>query len=198
MRWLKMKVSIKEISEKLKTANKTKLAATVGLIGVVLIVIPYLFPSGQKAEETVAVVGNSNDRYVEETENKLEEALSDMLGGTKVKVMITLENGIRYVYASETKNDKDISEDKTTLKTQQSDSEQSNYIVIKNKEGNEEPLIVTEIAPAVKGCIVVCESGDSASVAGAVKQAAATSLGIDEEKICVIGRFNKEKTSKSN
>lgn len=184
-----MKISLKELTENIKKADKAKIAVVAGAVGIALIMLSYFMPSGNKnniqSDENIS----STDKYVTETEQRLENILSDMLGGTKVNVMLTIENGVRYVYASETKNDKDISEDKTSQKTQHSDSEQNNYIIIKDDNGNEQALVETEIAPTVKGCVVVCDCGDAASVSGAVKKAVSATLGISEDKICVIGRY---------
>ena len=122
-------------------------------------------------------------------EARLENVISDMLGGTSVNVMITLESGSRYIYANEIKTDIGVKDDQNSQKTEQSDSNQETYVIMKNSDGAEQPLLITEIMPTVRGVVVVCDSGQTERVSSAVRAAVMSALDIENEKICIIGRY---------
>ena len=188
-------MNIKNITEKIKEklpVSKSKFLIVLGIVGLLLIMISSFdfVDTGQKETDDDPVsskVFQTSDN-ISETESKLQRVISYMLGGTKVTVMVTLESGAEYVFADEIKTDADVTKDQSALKTQQSDSNHKTYIVIKDSEGNEHPLIVTEKMPIVRGVVVVCKNGETPSVASAVRLAVRSSLNVDDEKICIIGR----------
>ena len=64
---------------------------------------------------------------------------------------------------------------------------QNNYILYKDENGNEVPLVVTEIMPSVKGVVVGCENGENEFVCATVKSLVTTALDISDDKVCVVG-----------
>lgn len=172
--------------------SKTSILMVVGIIGLMLILVSS-FSSGEKLTKNESQVfenkTSDTETYTTNLEKRLEGIISDMLGGTKVSVMITLESGTEYVYANEVKVDAGVKKDQAALKTEQNDSNQKTYVVIKDSDGNEQALIITEKMPVVRGVVVVCQSGQTDAVSSAVKVAVKSALNIDEEKICVIGRY---------
>ena len=162
-------------------------------VGVLLAVLPQLSGSGgskkSSASETVKTVTAAE--YAEALENSLEKTVAEITGDKAPRVLITLQNGFEYVYASEEKSNTDSAEDKSssdTLKKEQSDKAEKSYIILKNEQGDEEPLVVTEIMPEVKGVVVVCDGGENESVNLAVKNTVVTALKISETKVFVTGR----------
>ena len=187
-----------DLKEKLKIykdklpKSKSGFLIVIGLIGLVLILISSLDfnneePSGEVINET-AVSFDTDSGYTEKLETKLEAVISDMLGGSEVTVMITLESGTEYIYADEIKTNADVTKDQSAMKTQESDSNHKTYIIVKDSQGNEKPLIVTEKMPVIRGVVIVCESGQTSSVAAAVRLAVKSALNVDDSKICIIGR----------
>ena len=71
--------------------------------------------------------------------------------------MVTLENGVEYVYATQEKINTDRQEDDGRI-SQRDDSDKS--IIVVDTEDGKQGLLVTEIQPTVKGVVVVCEGGD--------------------------------------
>ncbi len=185
------KSTIEALKQKLPK-SKSSILLILGIFGLVLILISSfdVSESGAKEQPTSTVsneaVGSAD--YVLQVEEKLENVISDMLGRSEVTVMVTLESGTEYVYADEIKTDADVTKDQSALKTQHSDSNQKTYIVVKDSEGNEHPLIVTEKMPTVRGVVVVCEGGETTSVASAVRLAVRSALNVSDDKICIIGR----------
>lgn len=187
---MELKERLSKLKEKLPKSKSSFLIA-IGIFGLLLLLISsFDFSSDQPPTEaqSVAVKSDGSADYTERLEQKLEELIGDMLGGTKVTVMITLESGTEYIYADEVKTDADITKDQSALKTQQSDSNHKTYITVKDADGNERPLIVTEKMPVIRGVVVVCESGETGAVSSAVRQAVKSALNVDENKICIIGR----------
>lgn len=171
--------------------SKGAFLAIIGLVGLLLLLVSSFDFDGDGQTDTSQTETASNTvGYAEQTELRLEEIISDMLGNTAVKVMVTLESGSEYIYADEIKTDADVTKDQGQMKTQQSDSNQKSYVIVKDSNGNERPLVVTEKMPTVRGVVVVCEGGETPSVSAAVKLAVRSALGIDQEKICVIGRHS--------
>ena len=107
-------------------------------------------------------------------------------------MLVTLDTSAEYIYASETKTDTGISEDRESQKNQQNDSNEKSYVVMKDADGNETALVVCKIMPEIRGVVVVCESGQTDAVAAAVRLAVKSALNIDESKICIIGRYNQK------
>ncbi len=169
--------------------SKGTFLVILGIIGMLLILLSS-FDYGDKvstrknAIETVAPVKD----YSVVLEEKIEGLISDMLGGTEVTAMVTLESSVEYVYADEVKTDADVTRDQTALKTQQSDSNHKTYVVIKDSKGNEHPVVITEKMPEIRGVVVVCVGGEKSNVASAVRLAVRSALDLDEDKICVMGR----------
>ena len=170
--------------------NKPKIILIIGLIGIALILFSSVF---DKKSEKVSVNNESVEISAEEYGNKLEEKLSvqisEVIGG-KVKVMVTLENGIEYIYASEYKNDESEIEDAFSdeqQKLQKDKKSENNYILYKDENGNEVPLVVTRVMPTVKGVVVGCNNGENETISGVVKCLVTTALNITDDKVCVVG-----------
>lgn len=188
---------VKKYFDRLKSVlpkSKSSLLIFLGIIGLLLILLSSIgndnndSSADTEVKASVEVMTKTED-YIEKTEARLESVISDMLGGTRVSVMITLENGVEYVYASEVKTDADVKKDQMSLKTEQSDSNQKKYVVVKDSNGNEQALVVTEKMPVIRGVVIVCDSGQTDRVSLAVKTAVKSALQISDEKICIIGRY---------
>lgn len=185
----------KALFEKLKNLpQKTKMniAMIAGIIGLGIIFISSLLPDAKKSSPKINTdeLDVITEKYSNSLEQKLEGVISDMLGGSKVQVMVTLEGSAEYVYASEHKTDVELTDDKDSQKVQQNDSNQKNLVVMTDADGNEKALVVYTKMPEIRGVVVVCDSGQTDAVSSAVRLAVRSALGIDNDKICIIGRYN--------
>ncbi len=186
---------IKKIFERFKNLDskqKSNIAITVGIVGLLIIFLSFLFGGDNEKQQTVNTdeLDKIAAEYTENIENKLESIVSDMLGGSDVQVMVTLDGSAEYVYASEHKTDQELTDDKDSQKTQQNDSDQKNFVVMTDSDGNQRALVVYKKMPQIKGVVVVCNSGQSDRVSAAVRMAVRSALGIDDDKICVVGRYD--------
>lgn len=191
---MNVKNALSKLKDKLPKSKSTFLIIA-GILGLLLVLVStFADKKTVKDKEALKTVNSQNnlsatEKYIETVENKLETVISDMLSNTPVTVMVTLESGIEYVYADELKTGVETKKDNVAYKTEQSDSNQNNYVIFKDSDGNEQALLVTEIMPEIRGVVIVCDSGQTAAVSAAVKRAVKSVLNVDENKICVIGRY---------
>lgn len=153
-----------------------------GVAGIALLAFSEWLPSSATATETVLTA----DVYVQQTERRLTELVEHIDGAGACRVLVTLENGVEYVYATEQKTNTDRSEDSnngSTRLTQRDDSE-SSVIVVDTGSGRE-GLLVTEIQPTVRGVVVACEGGGSEEVCRRVVQAVTVALNVSSKRVCV-------------
>ena len=96
-----------KIFEKLPK-SKNLILIILGAIGVLIILLSSQSKKSNNKTKTETL--KNEDSYVEMLESKLENMVSDMLGGSEVSVLVTLESGTEYIYASEYKTDVGVKE----------------------------------------------------------------------------------------
>ncbi|MEG2295142.1 MAG: hypothetical protein RSB96_00155 [Oscillospiraceae bacterium] len=165
--------------------KKHTLILIIGIFGILLIFLSTIFEN--KPEKSVLPKEHSNGEYIEMTEHKLLKILGTIQGVGRVKLMITLENGIEKIYLVDEKDsiervDEMIGEE--NKKIQQTQNIEKKHIIVDGKNGKE-PIIRTEKEPVIKGVVVVFEGADSAIVSESVMQAVKTALNITTNRICI-------------
>lgn len=178
-------------------ANDTyrKIAIAVGAVGILLIVLSGN-PFGIGTQETSASSQTETDEktvtaaeYEEEMEQGLTQILSQISGAGSVRVLVTLEQTAKKVYATEEKTSGQQSTDQTESGTEEkevSKSGETTYILIRDSDGSEKALPVTEIQPVIKGVVVVCAGGDNPQVKKNIVDAVTTALQITSVRVCVV------------
>ena len=165
-----------------------KIIIFTGVLGVVLIFLSSFFKTGD-AKKIKAVSSNSSTQeYVTQLENSLKDMVSSIKGAGNTRVMVTLENSEETVYATEEKKNKEATEDKTDgqlSKKRESDDCEKRYITIRDANGTEQALAVTQIQPTVKGVVVVCDGGDIPEVQQKISEAIKTALNITAKRVYV-------------
>ncbi len=170
------------ILEFLKGGKGRKLVVALGVAGIGLILLSEFWP--QKSKEAVAKA--SAEEFVTKTEEKLMAIIGSIEGAGTCQVMVTLENGVEYVYASQQKLNTDRVEDQSgnSNKVSQRDDSEKSIIVVDTDEGRK-GLLVTEIQPTVKGVVIVCEGGDQPLVRQRIVDTVTTALNISSQRVCV-------------
>lgn len=155
-----------------------------GIAGLLLIFLSEFLPS---SGETSAAAGSmTSEEFTATLEERLTEIVGNIDGAGKNRVMVTLENGVQYVYATEQRvnsNRVEDTGDASSRLSQQDDTEES-VIVVDAADGRE-GLLVTELEPVVKGVVVVCEGGDREEVRENVAEAVMTALNITSRRVYV-------------
>lgn len=108
-------------------------------------------------------------------EDRLSKILSKIDGAGRVSVMITYSAGGEKSLAYETKSEKKDSADNGA------ESFEKKAVMSKN-----EPFVLKEIYPSVKGVVVVAEGANSPAVKQALCDAVAAATGIAVHKICIL------------
>lgn len=115
---------------------------------------------------------DSTEEYVKKLENKLANVLSKISGAGNVSVLITLECGFGYEYASNEETRTTSSGDTLTTKS---------VIMVSN-----EPVVEREIYPKVKGVVIVASGAGNFSVKMNLMNACMTVLEIDSSDITIL------------
>lgn len=185
---------VKTFFQKLAENEKyRRVVLLLGVLGIALIFLSGFFQdraAESKAASASAQTGVTDaDQYVKQLEENLADIVNGISGGTDAKVMITLEKGTQYVYATEQKKSQQKTQDQntgTTTRNQENNSLETNYIIVKDADGSQKALAITEVQPVVKGVIVVCKGGDLPSVQQNIIDAVTTALNISSARVCVI------------
>lgn len=179
------------MNEKMKKLiQNPKLLVILGISGIVLIFISSLFSgSNNKAESSVASsVTYTAERYSEMLEEDIKNIVTGITGDKNPTVVITLESGIRYSYASADETDTSSSTGSTN--DQSSESKKQSYITVKTADGGEQALVVTEIMPEVRGVAIICSGGNSEATAEKIKNAVTAALNITSKRVYISGGTN--------
>ncbi len=173
---------IKNITEWLHGNTGRKIVLAVGVVGIALIALSELLPSGTTAETSVM----SAELFVQQTEERLCTLVSRIEGAGECEVLVTLENGVEYVYATEQRHNSDRREDTddSASRLTQSDGSESSVIVVETGDGRE-GLLVTEIQPTIRGVVVVCEGGDREEVRQRIIEAVTVAMDLSAKRVCV-------------
>lgn len=170
-----------------------KQAATMtllGILGMALIMLSSFFEGDSGADKPIAEQRQTLDSYAEKTEKRLVDLLNCIGGIENTHVMVTLENGSEYRYATDEKQSGDsvftyADGSGQPFKVQEKSDVQQSYILVDSDNGKT-PLVLTEISPRIKGVVVVCKGADRPVIRQRVIEAVTTALGISSLQVCVI------------
>ncbi len=165
----------------IKSKSGVRLIVLLGVLGLVLIVLSDVIPKRKNVAPEAAA--QTTEEYTAALEERLTSLVERIDGVGRCRVMVTLENGVKYVYASEEKTGRDH-KTQGDIESQADDSETS-VILVQTDDGYE-GLLVTELEPTVKGVVVVCEGGGDPTVQTRVKEALTAVLNVTEKRVCVV------------
>ncbi len=174
-----------------KSELRIKLLLAAGLAAIALLFISDFF--GKEAESTSAepavysVSEMNYEEYAASLERRLTELISSVDGAGSAKVMVTLECGTEYVYASQQKSTSAVSEntnpDGRVSRDEKRSGEES--LVLIDVGRGEEPLILKQITPTVAGVVVLCSGADNVNVRQQIINVVTTALGTSSNRVCV-------------
>lgn len=186
----KIKRHISEKAEKGRSLilgdKKLTFIVAAGILGIILI-----FFSGTLTKKESGtgeeIKTQDSSALAKEMEGRLGEILSSIDGVGNCKIMLTLENGYEYIYATDSKNTADRLQQggDSDNKLQEKLSSDNKLILIDSSSGGKEGLLLKEIEPKVRGVVVVCEGGDSPQTQSDIIYSVSTALGISSTQIFV-------------
>lgn len=176
------------MNEKIKNLiQNPKLLIVLGLCGILLIFISSLFSDSDNNDnkKVTSDTDYTAEQYCQMLEENIKDIVTGITGDKNPTVVITLESGIRYSYASADETDTSSSTGSAT--DQSSESKKQSYITVKTADGGEQALIVTEIMPEVRGVAIICSGGNSETVAQKIKNAVTAALNITSKRVYISG-----------
>ncbi|MDQ5983671.1 MAG: stage III sporulation protein AG [Eubacteriales bacterium SKADARSKE-1] len=165
-----------------------KIIILAGLLGIALIFASSLFKPDVKSVQELPTVQVDTETYARRLEDNLKNIVCTISGAGEAKVLVTLESSLQTVYATEQKKNNEATEDKSdgeTSKKRESNDLETKYIKIKDENGAEKALSVTQLQPTVKGVVVVCKGGDDPDVQKKIADAVKTALNITSKRVFV-------------
>lgn len=169
----------------LKDKKLVRLMVVIGIVGVLIIFLSDFI--GTKETTNTKSNNINSDDYAEKLSHDIELLVKDITGDKKVSVLVTLENGTEYIYATQKNVDTDVVENRGSSESynnQTSDKTEESYIIINTGSG-EQPLLLSTIAPSVRGVVVACSSGGNKLIAEQLKTAICVLLDISERKVSI-------------
>ncbi len=172
------------------TKNQQNIILILSISGLALIFISGLITP--KKEKNISCNCSKIETSMTAKKKSLEESLENIVSGIngagKSKVLITFEGTPETVYATEEKKNNEASEDKSegdiTRKKESNDSEKK-FITVKDSDGGEKALAVTELEPKIKGAVVICPGADDPIVKNRITEAVTTALNINSNRVCI-------------
>ena len=146
--------------------GRAKMAAVVGLLAMLLILLSELFPQ-DTAEPPASAARQDAAAYQAQLEQRLEKLITQLDGAGKTTVMLTLETGEETVYALDTQSGQTQS--------------QETHVLLENGSALEETIYL----PQIRGVAVLCEGGGDVRVAARITQLIGALLDIPSNRSCV-------------
>ena len=177
-----MNEAIKRLLEKLKDP---KLLVIIGTVGIILIALSSFIPS---KKENNSILESASDLSADEYKNNLENEIKEIvlgITGYDSTVMVTLESGIRYDFADDTKDT--VSTVTGQNSTADSRSNTKSYITVKDSNGGEKALVITERMPEIRGVAIICIGGDQENIAEKIEGAVCAALNITSKRVYISG-----------
>ena len=180
--WLKKS----KLIAKIKSIKHIRIILAVVLMVMVFILWFVRFDFNTKETTTANSVNTNNiANYTAELESRLSKTLSQIEGAGSVDVMITLDGSSQLILAYDTES-RTNSTDNTTpsgTSTKSNNTTTNSTPIIITKNGQSEPLILSEIMPNIKGVVVVCEGANNIRVKLNILQAVQALLGVSSGQI---------------
>ncbi len=180
------------MNEKIKKLiQNPRLLIVIGLGGILLIFVSSFFGEKDNSAEksNQSSVTYTAEQYCEKLQKDIKNIVIGITGDKNPTVVITLESGIKYSYASA--DETDVSSSVGSVTDQSSESKKQSYITIKTADGGEQALVVTEIMPEVRGVAIICDGGGNETTAEKIKNAVTAALNITSKRVYISGGTNQ-------
>lgn len=179
--------------KKIKEDKKLLAILSIGLIGMILLLMTEITGKDKNKKQQVKTADNSTQytyeqNYKNSVQNDLQKIISSIDGAGKTTVMITLDSGSKSVYAidEKTSNNDDSLEKENEYKKSSQNSKNTEHIIIKDSLNKDEKgLIVEVIQPQIRGVAIVCEGADSAVVRQNITDTVTAVLNISSTRVCI-------------
>ena len=169
--------NIKMLWDRIKKIKHIEIYFTI-VVALIIIAIYFStisFKSEDKKVDNISqnspLVFSTSSEYVDYLENKLEYVLSSVKGTSNVSVMVTLQSGFAYDYATE----------EETLKTSDGSKTTTKLVLVDGQ-----PVIVEEHYPIIKGIVVVAKGAEDIGVRMNILSLIQTVIDVDNASIQIL------------
>ena len=152
--------------------GKYKYVWIVLLVGVVLMMLP----ERKKDDATIQIQAASESATEFSIEDRLGEILSHVAGAGKVKVMLSVSQGERTIYQTDT----------TYSQTTDHTDSRTQTILIKDDDRSENGLVHQRNPPTYQGAIILAQGADDPAVKLAIVEAVSDVTGLGADRISVL------------
>lgn len=177
------------LTDLLKKDKVRNIVILAGICGILLIYISTFFTDSKKNND-VKPEGGTETHTVTEFETHLEVELcrivSAITGEDAPEILITLERDIQNIYGTDEKESSQTNAGSDIKEGQSYHDYEKNHIILKDADGNQQALKVTEFQPEIRGVVVVSKEGSNSVMQERIVEAMKTALGISSAKICVV------------
>ena len=152
--------------------------------GIALIFLSSISTKSESKNTTeVKETSFSAEQYQNQIEGQIRQIVAGIAGDSSAVVTVTLETGMNYIYADETKQNTEKESDRQSEETEQT------YITVTQADGTETPLILTEHMPKIRGVAIVCRI-NSEETAREIKNAVMAAFDLTSKRVYIAGRTN--------
>ncbi len=179
---------MKRLNNILNKKNAGRILFLLAITGIALVYLSGFIGKGEKETEQT----DTDEQYVEQLEEKLASVVEGITGEKSVQVLVSLESSKETVYADLVDESNDKSNDyegDATKKTQEKSDTKQSLILVEDKDGGQQALVITTIAPTVRGVVVVSSQAENELVKERIVTAVTTALNIPSKKVCVVGGY---------
>lgn len=152
--------------------GKYKYVWIVLLVGVVLMMLP----ERKKDDATIQIQAASESATEFSIEDRLGEILCHVAGAGKVKVMLSVSQGERTIYQTDT----------TYSQTTDHTDSRTQTILIKDDDRSESGLVHQRNPPTYQGAIILAQGADDPAVKLAIVEAVSDVTGLGADRISVL------------
>lgn len=166
------------IIEKIRTNRRLEFSIYGVLIALALVLYFSSISESASPQENNAgavISSSSFSSSEQEVEARLEKALKTIRGAGNVNVMITYETGPEIVPAMSIDRQENSSVNDGSMTESQNESSKPATI---SQSGGNEPIVLTERQPTIRGVIIIAEGAADISVQMDLQRAAQTVLGV--------------------
>ncbi len=172
----------------IKSRKLTYILVALGFLSIVLIICA---PTSKSNEVALTQEVCETETYEDYLIEQISVMVAAITNEQTPHVTVTLRTNGETVYATENRTSERNSQeysDSTLNKTLSDGDTEKTYIIVKNADGSQQPLIVTQIKPEIQGVVIVSKYGNNATVREKITQAVKTALNLSSTQVCVVGQ----------
>ena len=147
-------------------------------------------PVPEAVPETVETAGQTAEEYSAAVAAEVAQMVSAITGEANPHVTVTLRSMGETVYATEDRQSERNSQEYAgdSLNKAQTDGDtETTYIIVKDADGAQRPLVVTQTQPEIRGVVIVSRRGGDAQIRERITEAVKTALDLSSTQVCVTG-----------